>query len=1331
MEHFNEVLKDSGVKLSFTDAPNVLKREQALVIRDIEKKLQSNLLHEDNVREFIVGLKQLCKSDDSFQKALLSCQLMKTDDTTLENSIKQDSLFRLLLNIGCIQKQTMEILLDSLTLHCSEEDANWVLQILNALKYLPYIKEPGKFKKKKIPFLTYIIINAGTLSRKLLDALEMATYISQLEILNAIPEIIPDGQYDEIAKELSKFLNDNLNLPSTITGAVINSLNLMTISKNVRMDIQDCILSKLFSEEYYNIFPIVYEFLITDAEVQMLPSLLLKVRNVADTIMSCSKMDNDSETVKLVLLNKLKFSAMSSKSIYEAWITLISNIKVASDHKPVDLLILFVLCSRSGLKRKNVEILLKKKVKSGLFKISLLETFCTGYLTQQVVKDYLTTFNNLASFLLQNSQELHAIEFALEFYKLLFKNPHMDYIQHQELIYTLLFLTNEKSSYILKTFLELIEHDSQKLQRYVRLLMSLLEKLDIFVLKDVQLIFELLCGLTCTDNTGLKDEIHMLIRKQVSSCLKPVKHRGIVAAVVMAKHIAMVDNDQSDITIDKEASFSISDLPDNNSKEAATLLDLVNVSTANCPESLGLYYDQLATMLITSKYLDKYFLAWLLEMITNKFENTFVTDIAPTAINDLELAVRYSINSDSEVEVPISVNIGELVLKNDPDILILSPLFRLLRLLHYKHNNGDLSTIDALLGCGVVMPDPDYVTTMDSDQVKQTADCIFHCINWFRENVNGFVTQRSPQLRCKLITRLGNLIELEELLTKCMEIVPEHKLPVSHFDSLQIHKNVVAKVENRGVKRLKKTPKSNEIINDTTASTAATTQTVKSGSSNASKDSKAYSFREMDTDIIKLLRYPVKINETANPSQECEMFDLKQFCFLLKDLTVKLEQLIKNKRTGFFLNLVNTDDVIRDVQQFLPNINACFQALTHKINEMLAETDGQRDMPDFFTPQATEIKYAFSLILYFFSVFFSWSGFQNSKHLNLLRDALKSMRGEQATQLSSSKALLADFAGKLFKSVEACIHLTAAVSLVKTMQAVYTINNNPDVNKMIVAGSGKILKKKWYTEQAKIDTGKTYNSNIDILLKAYLGGASVRTICGLVGTLQKQAPELHSKHDSLQMLASIDKSCFHILFRGLCNALQDRIGTEIASLTSEEHLVLWRTTALTLQGLMSIVKLHESKTNLLCYLKKSVKVLKVFLHQGVPILEIMLRSKPDEVVEILKTMQTSTRFLHHVCCHAKHTKDMALLAHVPQFRLTLETLIYRVKAALVANNCSDAFWMGNLKNKDLHGEEILTQNSSSTEGEMNNEEDLVEDDSDEEMEVEEGNSDSTSLSEII
>lgn len=80
----------------------------------------------------------------------------------------------------------MEILLKEITNIVSEatEDTSWLHMLLNPLRYLPYVK------------------NSETLTKELLDILEIATYPAQLEILDSLPEIIPDCQYSETARQL-------------------------------------------------------------------------------------------------------------------------------------------------------------------------------------------------------------------------------------------------------------------------------------------------------------------------------------------------------------------------------------------------------------------------------------------------------------------------------------------------------------------------------------------------------------------------------------------------------------------------------------------------------------------------------------------------------------------------------------------------------------------------------------------------------------------------------------------------------------------------------------------------------------------------------------------------------------------------------------------------------------------------------------------------------------------------------------------------------------------------------------------------------------------------
>ena len=69
----------------------------------------------------------------------------------------------------------------------------------------------------------------------------------------------------------------------------------------------------------------------------------------------------------------------------------------------------------------------------------------------------------------------------------------------------------------------------------------------------------------------------------------------------------------------------------------------------------------------------------------------------------------------------------------------------------------------------------------------------------------------------------------------------------------------------------------------------------------------------------------------------------------------------------------------------------------------------------------------------------------------------------------------------------------------------------------------------------------------------------------------------------------------------------------------------------------------------------------------------------------------------------------------------LETFVFRVKAMLALNKCHEAFWLGNLKNRDIQGEEILSQVSTRENDDEDAEEE--EDTGQEEMEVDEEDND--------
>ena len=72
---------------------------------------------------------------------------------------------------------------------------------------------------------------------------------------------------------------------------------------------------------------------------------------------------------------------------------------------------------------------------------------------------------------------------------------------------------------------------------------------------------------------------------------------------------------------------------------------------------------------------------------------------------------------------------------------------------------------------------------------------------------------------------------------------------------------------------------------------------------------------------------------------------------------------------------------------------------------------------------------------------------------------------------------------------------------------------------------------------------------------------------------------------------------------------------------------------------------------------------------------------------------------------------------IRQLSSLTEVLISLLQAMLAVNQCHEAFWMGNLKNRDLQGQEIVSQQSTRDRSEETEEPEEEEDDDEEEDRV--------------
>ena len=102
----------------------------------------------------------------------------------------------------------------------------------------------------------------------------------------------------------------------------------------------------------------------------------------------------------------------------------------------------------------------------------------------------------------------------------------------------------------------------------------------------------------------------------------------------------------------------------------------------------------------------------------------------------------------------------------------------------------------------------------------------------------------------------------------------------------------------------------------------------------------------------------------------------------------------------------------------------------------------------------------------------------------------------------------------------------------------------------------------------------------------------------------------------------------------------------------------------------------------------------------------LFKTNSGDCIGLLKDLQMSTRQLQHICSHSKLQKDVALSNHVPLMKKSLESFVFRVKAMLAVNwdvagptggKMSHTFWVGNLKNRDLKGAEIVVEDEAEEE----------------------------------
>uniref|UniRef100_A0A3B4Y1W4 FA complementation group D2 n=1 Tax=Seriola lalandi dorsalis TaxID=1841481 RepID=A0A3B4Y1W4_SERLL len=647
------------------------------------------------------------------------------------------------------------------------------------------------------------------------------------------------------------------------------------------------------------------------------------------------------------------------------------------------------------------------------------------------------------------------------------------------------------------------------------------------------------------------------------------------------------------------------------------------------------------------------------------------------------------------------------------------------------------------VGCPLILTDMDVIEKIESlSKAEREFLCnlLFHTINWFREVVNAFCRQKETELKMKVMTRLQNITYVQTLLERALAGTPGYVPPVANFDGestdgLILSSAAPVNKAKKGKKRKAPSKSSSEGSSQLDETTEADETLQEQPEKEKEKEvrqgvslmSYRQFFRELDMEVLSvlqcgLLSRSLLDSELHSKVQEEVMLGPAELVFLLEDMLRKVEFSLRaapakrapflkgrtDKSVGFsHLQQRSSKDIASYCVQLLPALCSHLEDCHNHFQTLLSENNGVVDGPATDVQEHQLMSYSYQLLLQILNTTFCWSGFSLPGQRSLLKKALGVLAErlkEQRPDLTLEQLVKHSFEYLLnFRSTMPS--LSTALCLSQLLSTVSAKGGNSATYREQAASLAKrFLSQEWVTASGEKERGNKFNEALQTLLSIYL--EHVDDVLKAVEEIAGEGiPELlnASKDESSASWPTLNRQTFLVFYKVMMAELEKAIrkipAGKISDNSESEKLLTWNLAVRDFHILVNLVKVFDSRPVLNVCLKYGRLFLESFLKLGMPLLDYSFKRHKEDVQSLLKTFQLSTRQLHHMCGHSKIQQDTSLTNHVPALKKSLELFLYRVKAMLMLNNCQEAFWMGNLKNRNLKGEEILSQRSSDDEEE--------------------------------
>uniref|UniRef100_A0A8C3T1S5 FA complementation group D2 n=1 Tax=Chelydra serpentina TaxID=8475 RepID=A0A8C3T1S5_CHESE len=1197
---FVQLIKTAGITLNAGERQNDIAVDQAIFQKKLCQILRKHPFYPHVVQEFVSGLETHIKDRDQFRNCLLPCAPVQGEGTRSEK---------------------MHFFLPAPRSYVGTFGTNFPRLIVNQFKWLDKI------------------LDSKELVMKLMQMVSVSPAPIQHDIITSLPEILEDSQQSEVAREVSQLLKRDTRL----TVPILDALSSLDLDAGLLAEVRQSAMIIVPAVKLEDL-PVVIKFILhnvkavdavevisalrksLDLSSCILPLQILssqrKLKSQPQTSSSTSEVSSSQNCVKL-LFDVIKLAVRFQKGISEAWIKAIENTISVSDHKVLDLIVLLLIHTTNTKSRKQIERVLRNKIPLGCLPEQLLQSAFQNH--SLVIKDFFPSILSLAQTFLHSADPC-VVSFGSCMYKQAFaafdsycRQGHQKNLEINESWYCGYFDTS--------LFQNVLDYTEKLNPQQIRKLFYILGELAFSQRQE---------------DCYIQDDMHMVIRKWLSSTVPKYKQMGIIGAITVAGCMAAKRWERN--------------------RTCQLSLNLLYYCCEQSPEALALYYDELANLIEKQKgNLDSQILERIGKSVVEDFSNDFVVDLTPAVdgVHLFPVKSLYNLDED-ESQGTIVINLLPLLSQNSlvksvdemtissfsrivsPECL--SPSFRLLRLYTTEQHNGSMEEIDALLGCPLYLTDLEIERKLDSlakQEREFLCSLLFHALNWFREVVNAFCQQQDLEMKGKVLTRLQNITELQNMLGKCLAASPGYVPPPAIFDCEALE--AAPPVNAVGLVKKKKTGRENypKILMQTIC-----------GQGFSRIVSAEDCFWVHQGKACRNIGFSHLCQRSSQEVAQCAVELLKPLC------------------------------------NHMENMHNYFQAL-------ITENQGVVDGPRVNIQEHQLMSSCYQQLLQAFRLLFAWSGFSQRENSDLLRSALKVL-ADKLKPGETEFLLLEDLISESFHYLLNFQHSVPNFQCALTLtQLLIVIAEKPMASwkkDKIASLAKQFLCQSWMQPSGMREKGSQFSNALHTLLCVYMEHTD-NILKAVEDISSVGVPELiNSANDGYSSTyPTLTRQTFPVFFQVMMTQLENSVRSIPAGKPSDssevqiEKLLHWNVAVRDFHILVNLVKVFDSRPVLSICLKYGRLFVEAFLKLAMPLLDYSFKKHREDVQSLLKTLQLSTRQLHHMCGHSKIHQDLGLTNHVPLLKKSLEQFVYRVKAMLAFNHCQEAFWVGTLKNRDLMG----------------------------------------------